>query len=241
MADRDPPPPLSDAEIGALQSLLDTVPPPLQPLDVSAIDGFLCGVLLQPKALAPSRWLPYVGDIDARPLPATFDAAALQAPVRRRAAELERAIAARDWFDPWVFELEGESDPSPSLLPWVAGFALALDAFALPAGDDDEALLEPLALVYRHVDAADLEASDALRAMIDEVEPAADLAEAVQDLVRAVMLIADVTRPRRETPAARARPARGRRSRSGRRERRRRARSRRQRARRATAARSSRR
>ena len=58
-------------------------------------------------------------------------------------------------------------------------------------------LVEPLALVYLHFDPADLEDADALAAVIETIEPPSDLAEAVQDLVRAVMLIADVTRPRR--------------------------------------------
>jgi uncharacterized protein len=39
--------------------------------------------------------------------------------------------------------------------------------------------------------------------VIETIEPPADLAEAVQDLVRAVMLIADVTRPRAARPPQR--------------------------------------
>jgi uncharacterized protein len=61
---------------------------------------------------------------------------------------------------------------------------------------DDVQLLEPLALIYMHFDAQDLEDADALQQMIDTLEPAADLGEAVQDIVRSVMLLADVTRPR---------------------------------------------
>ena len=61
---------LSDDDITRLQTLLDELPAPLQPLDVSALDGFLCGVLLQPRPLPPTRWLPHVFDIDGRAPPA---------------------------------------------------------------------------------------------------------------------------------------------------------------------------
>ena len=38
--------PLAEHEIAELQSLLDDVPAPLEPLDISALDGFLCGRLV---------------------------------------------------------------------------------------------------------------------------------------------------------------------------------------------------
>jgi uncharacterized protein len=90
------------------------------------------------------------------------------------------------------------------VLPWVAGFAAALDTFPDLQAMESPALVEPLALIYLHFDAEDLEDADALSAVIETIEPPADLAEAVQDLVRAVMLIADVTRPRVARPPARA-------------------------------------
>ena len=240
------PPPLSEDDIQRLQALLDGVPAPLEPLDVSALDGYLCGVLLQPQPVSPAQWWPGVVDVDARPLPAGFDAAELQALVQRRHAELAQAIARRDWFDPWVFQLDDEALPSPvdaappgalnppggragpartwgpsdAVLPWVAGFAAAQDRFPALMASDDPALVEPLALLYLHFERDDLEDADALLAVIDTLEPPDDLAEAVQDLVRSVMLIADVTQPRRRTPPAHARPGPGPRSRSGRRARR---------------------
>lgn len=191
---------LGESDIAGLQEMLDAVPAPLEPLDVSALDGYLCGVLLQPEAVAPEQWRPLVTDIEARPLPAGFDARRLHALVHRRHAELDRAIGRRDWFDPWIFEIEAATSPSESVLPWVAGFAAAQDRFPGLMARDDGALLEPLALLYLHFDRDDLEDADALLDAIDTLEPPADLAEAVQDLVRALMLIADVTRPRAPAP-----------------------------------------
>ncbi|WP_326534415.1 YecA/YgfB family protein [Pseudorhodoferax sp.] len=188
--------PLTETDFDDLQRALDAVPAPLEALDVSALDGYLCGVLLQPRPVPAAEWLPGVTDIDGRALPAGFDATRLHTLVQRRHAELEHAIGQRDWFDPWIFELDDDTPPSETVLPWVAGFAAAQDRFPALMASDDPALVEPLALLYLHFDRDDLEDADALLAVIDTLEPPDDLAEAVQDLVRAVMLIADVTRPR---------------------------------------------
>ncbi len=87
-----------------------------------------------------------------------------------------------------------------SVLPWVAGFAAAMDQFPTLMAIEDPELIEPLALLYLHFDPADLEDADALAGGHRDPGAPADLAEAVQDIVRAVMLIADVTRPRAPAP-----------------------------------------
>ncbi|MBK1687426.1 YecA/YgfB family protein [Rubrivivax gelatinosus] len=187
--------PLTDADLTRLQNLLDRVPAPLEPLDAVALDGFLAGVVLQPQTVPPTQWLRWVTDLEGRALPGAYPAAELHALVRRRHAEIETAVSERDWFDPWIFELDEDAPPSEAVLPWVAGFAAAMDLFPALMAIDDPELVEPLALLYRHFDPADLEDADALVAVIETLEPAEDLAEAVQDLVRALMLIADVSRP----------------------------------------------
>ena len=193
---------LGDREIELLQSLLDAVPAPLEPLDVSSLDGFLCGVIVQPTAIAPARWLPFVSDVDGRALPAGFDARPLHSLVLRRDAELRRAIGRREWFDPWVFELDDDDDDaagddasaarSDPAYSWVAGFAAALETFPGLLAADEELLTGPLALLYRHLDVDDLEDAEALLAEIETLEPPADLAAAVEELVRATLLLADV-------------------------------------------------
>ena len=60
---------------------------------------------------------------------------------------------------------------------------------------DAKALTEPLALVYRHLAPDDLEDADDLLAEIESLEPPEDLAEAVEGLVRATLLLADISRP----------------------------------------------
>jgi len=196
---------LGDRDIEMLQTLLDAVPAPLEPLDVASLDGFLCGVIVQPMAIAPARWLRFVTDVDGGALPAGFDARPLHALVLRRDAELRRAITRREWFDPWVFELadddvdddtaggdDGGAARNDPAYPWVAGFAAALETFPGLLAADEDMLTSPLALLYRHLDADDLEDADALLAEIEMLEPPADLAEAVEELVRATLLLADV-------------------------------------------------
>lgn len=209
---------LTEDDITRLQALLDAVPAPLEALDASMLDGYLCGVLLQPQPVPEARWLRHVTDVDGRALPPGFDARPLHALVRRRHAELATAIERRQWFDPWVFELEpatgaGEDDAGldaaalaarEAVYPWVAGFATAMTLFPALLRIDAPALREPLALIYRHLDPDDLEDADELLALIETLEPPADLAQAVEELVRATLLLADLSRP----PKARAPSAR---------------------------------
>ena len=229
---------LNDAERDELQQLLDSVPTPLEPLDVSMLDGFLCGVLVQPEAPAPTIWLPHVTDADARPLPAGFAADRLHRLVLRRHAELDRAIQQRRWFDPWVFEMapadaaagdmapadddsaideegEGGSSARDAVYPWVAGFALAMDVCPGLMARDADLLNEPLALLYRHLEPDDLEDAQALLDIIAALPVSDDLSDNVEDLVRATLLLADVGRPlprsASDRPAPRPKPtARGR-------------------------------
>ena len=201
------PRPLSDAERERLEQLLDALPAPLEPLDICAVDGFLVGVLLQPQAVPASRWQPRIFDADGRPLPAGLDVRPAAELLLRRHAELERALAARQWFDPWVFELD-EATPSEGVLPWIAGFAAALDHFGALLALDDERLREPLATLYAHFDPDDLEDVADLQDLIDEIEPPENLADAVENLVRCSLLLADVSRPLRGKRAPQRKPGR---------------------------------
>lgn len=208
--------PLSEAELEQLQDLLDGVPAPLEALDVSMLDGYLVGVLLQPKAVPTFQWSRHVLDSEeGRSPPEGFDSRALMALVRRRYSELNQAIVERQWFDPWVFELEDEADPSEVVMPWVAGFALATELFPELMRQDSADLLEPLASLYMHLDPDDLEDADELLEEIETLEPPTDLPEAVESLVRSTLLLADITRPQakpmaQKPPARRGPPPRGR-------------------------------
>jgi uncharacterized protein len=229
---------LTEADLERLQALLDALPAPLEPLDVSMLDGYLCGVLLQPEAVPMERWLPPLIDTNHEPPPPQGGAAGLGsgpaaggrpmparindeliALLRRRHKELNLAIVGRQWFDPWVFELDEDASPSETVLPWVAGFAHALDAHPALMKLPEEPLLEPLAAIYLHLDPDDLEDADTLLEQIEALEPPADLEQAVEGLVSAVLMLADVSRPLKpqQKAAGRAGPGRSRPRQSGRR------------------------
>ncbi len=205
-----PPEPWSDEDLERLQSLLDEVAQRSEPLDVSMLDGFLVGVILQPRPVALSAWWPWVLDSEEGQAPAGVDAQALLQLVQRRFTELRQAIADRQWFDPWVFEMDEEASPSDTVLPWVAGFALATDVFPGLMGLDESQLTEPLAQLYMHLDPDDLEDADALLEEIESLEPPEELDEAVESLVRASLLLADVSLPQAAPrPAGRGGPRSG--------------------------------
>jgi len=69
---------LSDAEFRELDGLLADLPEPLMPMDVVMLDGYLCGVIVQPTLVGAEHWLPPVFDIE-------IDATWLDAHVRRSA------------------------------------------------------------------------------------------------------------------------------------------------------------
>ena len=208
--------PLSEAEMERLQALLDAVPAPLESLDVSMLDGYLIGVLLQPKAVPTFNWTRHVMDSEeGRAPPAGFDSRTLIDLVKRRHAELNQAIVDRQWFDPWVFELEDDAEPSEVVFPWVAGFGLATSLFPDLMKGDPIDLLEPLASIFMHMDPDDLEDADDLLEEIETLEPPKNLAEAVESLVVATFLLADISRPpprptAQKPPARRGPPPRGR-------------------------------
>jgi len=199
-----PAPALTDAELAELERLLERIPAPAEPLDVMMLDGYLCGVLLQPRSVPEAQWWRHIVDVDGRAIPLGFADEPLRALVRRRHAELDAAIRERQWFDPWVFELADEEDPLQAVMPWVAGFATAMEFFPTLMRSDSPEIAEPLAVLYRSFDPEDLEDAEQLLELIEELEPPADLAEAVEALVNSVLLLADVTRPQ---PSTRPKPA----------------------------------
>ncbi|UXH78605.1 UPF0149 family protein [Roseateles amylovorans] len=146
---------LSDAEFDELDDLLAATPEPLQALDASMLDGYLCGVLVQPRLIPIEDWLPPVFDFEGRPLPDDVDPAWLarvRGLVERRYASLNQSMLEQGWFYPLVLDLdaeaegEGEGDPANEGQD-AAGEATPQDASAsatAPAADvSTEAETEP--------------------------------------------------------------------------------------------------
>jgi uncharacterized protein len=204
---------LSDAEFRDLDDLLAATPEPLTPMDAVMLDGYLCGVIVQPELIAPDRWLPPVFDIDSRPLPAGADAAAherARSLVLRRHAALNRALHEDGWFEPLILEEEeapeeaaDEPDPlagmsavSRPLMPWAAGFQVACANFPALLEMPDDAVMSALARLFRHLPAETDEEREVV-ATLDSELPLATLDEAIEELVVAVADLADLTRDAR--------------------------------------------
>jgi uncharacterized protein len=198
---------LNDAEVAELEDLLAATPEPLEPCDAVMLDGFLCGVIVQPVLHPPEEWMPHVFDLEGRPLPDDADPAWLEratALVLRRHAALTRAMAEDGWFDPLVLELEEGDAPtgddvmagmnpiSWSLMPWVAGFQHASLRFPELSELPDEAVMTALARLYRHLPAETDEEREVV-AILDREQPLTTLDEAIEDLVLAVADLADLT------------------------------------------------
>ena len=60
---------LTDAEFAELDELLAAIHHSYEACDAVMLDGFLCGVLVQPVLLEPQTWLPHVFNFEGHPLP----------------------------------------------------------------------------------------------------------------------------------------------------------------------------
>jgi uncharacterized protein len=145
---------LSDAELEELEELLAATPEPLEPLTVPMADGYLAGVLVQPRLVPIDEWLPGLFDSNGRPLPAGVDLAWLErtrALIERRMDAINRSIGEDGFFDPVIVDVDQlppvseydmvQSPSARALLPWQAGFESALLRFTDLEEHGDEAVV----------------------------------------------------------------------------------------------------
>ena len=211
---------LSDAEFAELDDLLAATPEPLEPVDAVMLDGFLCGVLVQPVMIEAATWLPHVFDFEGSLLPDDVDAAWLDRTtslILRRHAALIPALVEDGWFDPLVLEFDDEHPPEPpitpaadglpdpmtglnpisqALMPWVAGFQHATLCFPDLIELPDDAVMAALARLYRHLPAETDEERDVV-ATLDREQPLTTLEDGIEELVVTVADLADLTREAR--------------------------------------------
>lgn len=177
------------------------------------LDGYLCGVLVQPALLPAERWLPSIFDSEGRDLPEDADPtwrARTCELIERRLAALRRQLAEDQWFDPIVLQLDedapaDDADPafaalpahSKVLLPFASGFVTALHAF--PDGllsYVDEDAVRAMDRVARHLPCSDEEERAAM-AELDRELPLRSVDEAVEDLVLAIVELDALTEEER--------------------------------------------
>jgi len=218
---------LNDAEFAELDELLAATPEPLTPVDVVMLDGYLCGVLVQPVMLEPAVWLPHVFDFDGAPLPEETDAAwrdRTTALIMRRHAALNRALTEDGWFDPLILEFDEEAEQAEQDDP------VARDLARERAGEPDPMAgmsevskpLMPWVAGFQHATScfpdllenadetigmalsrlfrhlpAETDEERELVATLDRESPLTTLDEAIDELVASVADIGDLTRDAR--------------------------------------------
>ena len=154
---------LNDAELDELAELLNATPEPLQPLDMLMLDGYLAGVLVQPRVVPVEEWLPPVFDFERRALPDNTDAAWLarcKHLIERRRDALNAGISEDGFFDPVIVDVDQlppvseyeqeQSLVSRALMPWAAGFQWAQECFPDLEDTADDAVGAALSRIYRH-------------------------------------------------------------------------------------------
>lgn len=195
---------LSDAEFAELDALLAAIPEPLEPLDAVMLDGFLCGVIVQPVLFDADAWLPYVFDAgghrwgEAEPSAEQQRARAL---ILRRSAALNRGIAELGGFDPCILmpdegeEPEAGGDPIVAAIgPWLAGFEQAVQLLPALVELDDPTVAATLARLLRFVPAADDDDGSA-RERRERLQISLD--DAIDELVGCVAALYELTLPLR--------------------------------------------
>ncbi|MDI4635576.1 UPF0149 family protein [Pelomonas sp. V22] len=204
---------LTDAEFAELDELLASTPEPLQALDASMLDGYLCGVLVQPRLIPVDEWLPNIFDYDGGLLPEDVDPTWLSRVrelVERRHGALNRQLVEDGWFDPVVLDLDESEAPDPeedaevaamspisrTLLPWVAGFQHAQLCFPELSDLPDDAVMAALARLYRHLPAETDEEKEII-ATLDREHPLKDLDDAIEEMVVTVADLCDLTEAER--------------------------------------------
>jgi uncharacterized protein len=207
---------LTDAEFAELDDLLAATPEPLQPLDAVMLDGFLCGVIVQPVLLEPAAWMPDVFDTNGELLPDDVDQSwheRVAELILRRHAALNRALAEDGWFDPFILEMDEDalaepadepsvdSEPDPldglsavsrPVAPWVAGFHFATVCFPDLVEIPDDDVTSALARVLRHLPAETDEEREVV-ATLDRELPLKTLDDAIEELVSSVADLYDLT------------------------------------------------
>ncbi|HET6789264.1 MAG TPA: UPF0149 family protein [Aquabacterium sp.] len=194
---------LTDAEIHEIDELLALVPAPYETLDAVILDGYLCGVLVQPVILTPEDWLPPIFGTEGIPKPGENGWTEkqhnrLMTLIQRRSDELLRGILENGWFDPLVPLVEDEDgkplegkDAFEGLGYWVAGFEWALANFPQLEEASLSGVPDLLDSLWRHLPDQD-EVQQQMTKALDEEHPLKNLDAAIEALVFDVVDLAQI-------------------------------------------------
>lgn len=213
---------MTDKEIQELDELLALVPEPFETLDAVLLDGYLCGVLVQPVMLTIEQWLPPIFGAQ-EPLTPTDKwpedkHQRLLKLIQKRYDELLSGIVEDNWFDPLVpmpedeegQPLDGEA-AFEGLGIWVAGFEWALANFTQLEDAGLAGVPDLLDSIWRHLPEQD-ETQQQMTNAINEEHPIKNLDGAIEALVFDIVDLAEIgiTERHRVTTVVRTEPKVGR-------------------------------
>lgn len=185
---------LTDAEIHEIDELLALVPAPYETVDAVILDGYLCGILVQPVMLTPEEWLAPIFGTEGVPEPGIPGWTEQQhnrllTLIQRRYDELLRGILENGWFDPLVPQLEDDDgkplqgkDAMEGLGYWVAGFEWALANFTHLEEAGLSGVPDLLDSLWRHLPEQDDTQKEMTKAL-DQEHPLKNLDEGIEALV----------------------------------------------------------
>jgi uncharacterized protein len=124
---------LSEDELEELEGFLFSDAMPEEGMDISAVDGFLAAVILNPQFISPSQWLPWVWDMENGEESPTFadsqQANRIIGLLLRHYNMVSGAIAGGS-FDPLLMELAQEDGSEfYDAEGWCEGFMLGVSIF----------------------------------------------------------------------------------------------------------------
>ena len=115
----------SDQDLDQLDALLRALPVDNMPMTLSALDGYIVGVLACPEMIPPSEWLPHAwGETGEAEFPDQQSAEETIGAVMAHYNSVVEAITGSPWIEP-IYEVDPNSE-EVMWEPWVDGFTRAM-------------------------------------------------------------------------------------------------------------------
>ena len=188
--------PLNEQEFVELEELLASIPETHNPMEADEADGFLTGLLLNPKEVPPDSWMPFILDAGGKAVTelSPEDLYRLQSLLYRRYLDLNDQLKARSPVDPIILEEAEEDDPSGELGPFASGFLASMQLFPGLSSIEDKAVSGAVLGILRHLPASAQGDLAGMIAKANETSPLKSPQDAFEDMTACIAEIAEVTR-----------------------------------------------